>query len=171
MALKANVGDLLNSQINKELYSAYLYLTFADYYEDLGLKGYANWYMVQVQEEIAHAKIIRRYLLDNDYTVKMTAIAEPDLEFTSDVAPLKAGLEHEQYITSCINECYSAAAEVKDYRTLKLLDWLVSEQGEEETNASDMIKDFELFGTSPEGLYALDQKYAARTYVAPTMPM
>ena len=78
MALDKSVAELMNKQINEELYSAYLYLTFADYYEDRGLKGFANWYMVQVQEEVGHAKILRRYLLDNDVQVKMLAIAEPD---------------------------------------------------------------------------------------------
>ena len=73
MALDKNVAELMNKQINEELFSAYLYLTFADYYEDRGLKGFANWYMVQVQEEVSHAKILRRYLLDNDVQVKMPA--------------------------------------------------------------------------------------------------
>ncbi len=169
MAEKAGeVYDLLNKQINEELYSAYLYLTFADYYDERGLKGYANWYMVQVQEELAHAKILRRFLLDQGYSVKMFAIAEPDMEFDNDLAPLKAGLAHEKHITDCINKCYSAAAKTSDWRTVKLLDWYIQEQGEEETNASDMVKDFELFGISPQGLYALDQSYLARTFVAPT---
>lgn len=171
MALDKKVGDTLNAQINKELYSAYLYLTFADYYEDRGLKGFANWYMVQVQEEIAHAKILRRYLLDNDYQVKMAAIAEPDKTFTNDLAPLQAGLEHERYITAAINECYQAAYDVHDFRTMQLLDWFVKEQGEEETNASDMIKNMKLFGSDPKGLYDLDREYQTRVFVAPTMPM
>ena len=126
-----------------------------DYYEDRGLKGFANWYMVQVQEEVSHAKILRRYLLDNDAQVKMLAIAEPDKVFTDDLAPLLAGQEHERYITECINRCYAAAADVRDFRTMQLLDWFVKEQGEEETNASDMVKNMQLFGSDPKGLYDL----------------
>lgn len=171
MVIDEHLGELLNTQINKEFYSAYLYLTFADYYEERGLKGYANWYMVQVEEEVAHAKILRRYLLDNNYPVKMLGIEQPTMAFDSDIAPLKAGLEHEHYITSCINDCYAAAVATKDYRTMKLLDWYISEQGEEEINAEDMIKDYELFGGSPDGLFSLDTKYAARTFVAPTKAM
>ena len=102
MALDKKVGDTLNAQINKELYSAYLYLTFADYYEDRGLKGFANWYMVQVQEEVSHAKILRRYLLDNDYQVKMAAIAEPDKTFTNDLEPLQAEAELRQSLLAVI---------------------------------------------------------------------
>lgn len=171
MALGPKVGDIMNTQINKELYSAYLYLTFADYYDKRGLKGYANWYMIQVQEEIAHAKVLRRYLLDNGYDVKMLQIDEPDKTFSSDIEPLKAGLQHEQYVTSLINDCYAAAYDVRDFRTMQLLDWFVKEQNEEEVNAGDMIKDYELFGGDAKGLYDLDAKYQARIFTAPTMPM
>ena len=171
MALDAKVGDLLNTQVNKELYSAYLYLTFADYYEGRGLKGFANWHMVQVEEEVSHAKILRRYLLDNDYDVRMMAIDRPDKTFDNDLDPLLAGQQHEAYVTSLINTCYAAANDVHDFRTMQLLDWFVKEQGEEETNASDMVKNMQLFGSDPKGLYDLDREYQARTFVAPTMPM
>ncbi len=171
MALNEKVADILNKQVNKELYSAYLYLTFADYYEDRGLKGYANWYMIQVQEEVAHAKILRRYLLDNDAKVTLEAIDKPTNEYANDLEPMEGGLKHEEYITASINECYAAAYEIHDFRTMQMLDWFVKEQGEEETNARDMISDYKLFGSTPQGLYDLDQKYAARVFVAPTMPM
>jgi len=171
MALDQTVADLMNTQINKELYSAYLYLTFADYYDERGLKGFANWYMIQVQEEVAHAKILRRYLLDNDYKPTMLAIDQPTMTFADDMAPLKAAYEHECFITASINECYATAYEVHDFRTMQLLDWFVKEQGEEEATASEMVSNMELFGASPQGLYALDREYLARTFTAPTMPM
>ncbi len=172
MALSATVADKLNTQINKEIYSSYLYLTFADFYEGKGLKGYANWYMVQVQEELAHAMILRRYLLDNDVMPSMLAIDKPDKTFRDLIDPLRAGLEHERYVTSLINDCYAAAYEEKDWRTMKMLDWFIDEQGEEEVNATDMVTEMELFGAGADGLYSLDQKYASRTYTAPTsMPM
>lgn len=171
MAIDATLGKALNEQINKEIYSAYLYLTFADYYEDRGLKGFANWYMIQVEEELAHAKILRRYLLDNEYQVKMLAIAQPDKTFTDDMGPLIAAYEHEKYITASINDCYALAYEQHDFRTMQLLDWFVKEQGEEETNASDMIKNMELFGTDAKGLFELDREYQARAFTAPAMSM
>ena len=171
MALDTNVGNILNLQINKEFYSAYLYLTFADFYEEQGLKGFANWYVIQSQEELAHARILRRYLLDNDWTPTMEAIAKPDLTFTKVVEPIKAAYEHEQFITASINECYAVAQKANDFRTMQLLDWYVKEQGEEEANASDLLKAVELFGGDPKNLYDLDRENAARVYVAPTMPM
>lgn len=171
MALDTNVGNILTQQINKEFYSAYLYLTFADFYEEQGLKGFANWYVIQSQEELAHARILRRYLLDNDWTPTMEAIAKPDLTFSKVVEPIKAAYEHEQFITASINECYAVAQKVNDFRTMQLLDWYVKEQGEEEANAADLLKAVELFGGDPKNLYDLDRENAARVYVAPTMPM
>ena len=169
--LNAKVRDLLNQQINKEFYSAYLYLDFSNYYERVGLDGFANWYRIQAQEERDHAMLFYDYLQNNDELVELDAIAKPDKVFTDNMGPLKAALEHERYVTSLIDTIYAAAYEVKDFRTMEFLNWFVKEQGEEETNASDMIKNMELFGSDPKGLYDLDREYQARTYVAPTMAM
>ncbi len=158
------VRKLLNQQINKELYSAYLYMTFADYYEEEGLKGYANWYMIQAAEERDHALILRNYLHASGEKVTMTAIAKPDKVFKKNIDPLIAGLEHEKYVTSLINDIYTAADTAKDYRTMKFLDWFITEQGEEEENATDMVDKMRLFGSNAKALYDLDQEYAARVY-------
>ena len=162
------VYRLLNEQINKELYSAYLYLSFADYYDEEGLDGFCNWYEIQAQEERDHALIIRNYLHDNGCKVKLLAIDQPDKEFSSYIEPLEAALEHEQYVTGLINEIYAAAQEAKDYRTMKFLDWFVEEQMEEEDTADDMITKMKLFGSDAKALYELDQEYAARTYTMPS---
>ena len=87
------------------------------------------------------------------------------------MAPLKAGLEHEKYVTSLINNIYEAAHEVKDFRTMQLLDWFVKEQGEEEKNASDMITKMELFGSDAKGLYMLNSELGARVYSAPSLTL
>lgn len=162
------VYELINDQINKELYSAYLYLSFADYYEEEGLDGYANWYMIQAQEERDHALIFRNYLHENGERVKLLAIDMPDKVFTNFLEPLEAALEHEKYVTSLINDIYAAAIEVKDYRAMKFLDWFIEEQMEEEDSADDMITKMKLFGSDAKALYDLDQQYAARVYSTPS---
>ncbi|MBX9032872.1 ferritin [Gordonibacter massiliensis (ex Traore et al. 2017)] len=163
-----HVYELLNDQINKELYSAYLYMSFADYYEDEGLKGFANWYMIQTAEERDHALIFRKYLLDNGCSVKLKAIDQPDKTFSTYLEPLEAALEHEKYVTSLINDIYAAAHDARDYRTMKFLDWFIEEQMEEEANAEDMITKMKLFGTDAKALYDLDKEYQARAYSVPT---
>ena len=167
--MNAKVHELLNQQINKEFYSAYLYLDFSNYFEEVGLDGFANWYKVQAQEERDHAMLFYQFLQNESQKVTLEAIAKPDKEFTCHMDVLKAGLEHEEYVTSLINDIYAAAYEVKDFRTMQFLDWFVKEQGEEETNANDMITKMELFGSDPKSLYMLNQELAARIYNAPSL--
>ena len=167
--MNATVRELLNQQINKEFYSAYLYLDFSNYFEDKGLDGFANWYMVQAQEERDHAMLFYRYLQNENQTVILDAIPKPDKVFTCHMDVLKAGLGHEEYVTSLINDIYAAAYDVKDFRTMQFLDWFVKEQGEEETNANDLITKMELFGSDPKSLYMLNQELAARVYTAPSL--
>ena len=167
--LDTKVTKLLNEQITKELYSAYLYLDFSIYYESQGLDGFANWYMIQAQEERDHAMLFLKYLQLNGEKATLDVIEKPDKKLETLMDPLKAGFEHEQYVTSLINDIYAAAYDVKDFRTMQFLDWFVKEQLEEEKNADDMIKKMELFGNDSKGLYSLDAEYAARVYSAPSL--
>lgn len=158
------IAALINEQVNKELYSAYLYLDFANYYADEGLDGFAHWYEIQAQEERDHAMMMRRYLIDNGVRVTFGEIAKPDKTFKEHIDPLNAGYEHEQYVTSLINNIYSLAFAQKDFKTMQFLDWFIKEQGEEEKNAEDQIKKMKMFGYDAKGLYALNQELAARVY-------
>lgn len=167
--MNARVHELLNDQINKELYSAYLYLDFSNYFEEAGLDGFANWYYIQAQEERDHAMLFYKYLQNENMKVTLKAIDKPDKELTSHMAVLEAGLEHEKLVTSLINNIYAEAYEARDFRTMQFLDWFVKEQGEEETNANDMITKMELFGTDAKGLYMLNQELLARVYSAPSL--
>ena len=167
--MKEKVHELLNAQINKEFYSAYLYLEFSNYFKAHGLDGFANWYMIQAQEERDHAMLFYQYLQNENQTVTLEAIDKPRAELNAHIDVLKAGLAHEEYVTSLINDIYAAAYDVKDFRTMQFLDWFVKEQGEEETNANDMITKMELFGADPKSLYMLNQELAARVYTAPSL--
>ena len=169
--LNEKVTALLNEQVNKEFYSAYLYLDFSNYFEARGLDGFANWYKIQAQEERDHAMLFYQYLQNNNAKVTLEAIAKPDKVLDSDMAVLQAGLEHELYVTGLINDIYAAAHEVKDFRTMQFLDWFVKEQGEQETNASDLISKMELFGSDPKGLYMLNSELAGRVYSAPSLTL
>lgn len=165
--MDARVYELLNDQINKEFYSAYLYLSFADFYEEEGLDGFANWYEIQAREERDHAIIFRNYLHENGQKVKLLSIGQPDKTFSNYIEPLEAALRHEKYITSLIDNMYSAAMDAHDYRTMKFLGWFIAEQQEEEDNAEKMITRMKLFGSDEKALYDLDRENAARLYVTP----
>ncbi len=167
--LDKKIVELLNQQVNKEFYSAYLYLDFSNYYYDKGLNGFGNWYKVQAQEERDHAMLFIQYLQNNGEKAVLEAIDQPSVELSSPKAVLEEGLKHERYVTSLIHNLYDAAYSVKDFRTMQFLDWFVKEQGEEENNADDLIKKYELFGDDPKSLYLLDNELASRVYAAPSL--
>ena len=167
--MNEKIAYLLNDQINKELYSAYLYLDMANFYDELDLDGYANYYMIQAQEERDHALLFMKYMQSNGLKVTLEAIGKPDKVYSTILDPLEAAAEHERYVTALINNIYHEAHADKDYRTMKFLDWFVDEQMEEEENADKMISRYKLFGGDPRGLYLLDQEYAARVYTAPSL--
>lgn len=167
--LNEKVVALLNEQIVKELYSAYLYLDFSNFYSDKGLDGFANWYRIQAQEERDHALLFYDYLHNNSEKVTLGAIDAPAANLLELADPLQEGLKHEQYVTGLIHTIYAAAKEVNDFRTMQFLDWFVKEQGEEEKNANDLITKMDLFGDDPKSLYMLDQELGARVYTAPSL--
>lgn len=167
--LNDKVSELLNEQVNKEFYSAYLYLDISNYYDDKKLDGFANWFLVQAQEERDHAMLFIKYLQNNNYLPKFTAIDQPDKKYDSIEAPLEVSLEHEQFVTASINNIYDAAFSQKDFRTMQFLDWFIKEQNEEEKNAEDLIQKMELFGKDGKGLYMLDNELKGRVYAAPSL--
>lgn len=167
--LEEKVGRLLNEQINKEFYSAYLYLEFSNFYAAQGLEGFANWYQVQAQEERDHAMLFMQYLQNNNVLVELQSIDKPESGYEEFSAPLKAGLRHEQYVTELIHGIYDAAYEARDFRTMQFLDWFVKEQGEEEKNAEALVQKMDLFGSDAKGLYMLDSELAARVYAPPSL--
>ena len=169
--MNENIAFLLNQQINKEFYSAYLYLDMANFYDELDLNGYANYYMIQAQEERDHALLFLKYMQTNGLKVTLEAIDKPEAAYEGVLSPLEAAAEHERYVTALINEIYHACHEAKDYRTMKFLDWFVDEQMEEEDNADSMVSRFKLFGSDPKGLYSLDQEFAGRVYTAPSLTL
>jgi ferritin len=167
--LNKEVAALLEQQINKEFYSAYLYLDMSNYYYDKNLDGFGNWFKIQAQEERDHAELFLTYLLNNDVRPALGAIDAPDKVYENFRDPLTAALTHEEYVTSLINTIYAAASKDNDFRTLQFLDWFVKEQGEEEKNTRDLIGRYDLFGNDAKGLYALDSELGTRTYTAPSL--
>ena len=167
--LKENISRLLNEQVNKELYSAYLYLDMSNYYIENGLDGFGNWFKVQAQEEMSHAMLFIQYLQNNSEKVKLDLVKAPDVAFTGFNVPLDEALKHEQYVTASINNIYDEAYQNKDYRTMQFLDWFIKEQGEEEKNADDLVMKYKVFGTDSKGLYMLNSELAGRVYTEPSL--
>ena len=167
--MNQQIASLINEQINKELFSAYLYIDIANFYANAGLSGFENWFFVQAQEERDHAMLFRTYMLNNDEVITLTAVDAPGKTYEDYMAPLKLTLEHEQIVTASINNIYAVSYQEKDFRAMQFLDWFIKEQGEEEKNATDLIRKYELFGGDSKGLYLLDQELGTRVYAPPSL--
>ncbi len=158
-----------NDQINKELYSEYLYLSMQAYFERLNLKGFVNWMSVQVQEEHAHALGMFDYLNQRGGTVELEAIDKPETDWASPLAVFEQVLEHEEFVTSRINALMDVAEETKDRAAMSFLNWYLKEQVEEEDNVGNVLATLRLIGDDKKALLMLDKDLAARTFMQPVI--
>jgi len=162
--IKENILDALNKQINREFYSAYLYLSMSAYAESIGLKGFAQWLKVQSQEELDHAMKIYDYVIERGGKVKLYPIEEPKSEWSSIIEVFEDGYKHEVSITQSINEIVDLAMSEKDYATVNMLQWFVTEQVEEEASFSEILDKLKLIGDDKRGLFMVDIELGQRTY-------
>ena len=156
-----------NEQINKELYSEYLYLAMKVYFQKLNLKGFVNWFDVQVQEEHAHAMGMLNYLDERGGDCVLEAIDKPVIEGKTIIEVFEQVLKHEEYVTSRINHLADVAEEVKDRAALHLLDWYIKEQVEEEASVNDVLATLKLIGDDKKALLMYDKDLAARVFNPP----
>lgn len=156
------VAALLKEQVNKEFYSAYLYLGISNYYHGENLDGFGHWFELQAKEEQEHAMKILKYLQDNGVKVELGPIDAPEVTFSDNKAPLLAALQHEQYVTSLIHAVYKQARENDDFRACQFLEWFIAEQGEEEKNTGALIAKYELLSGDAKGLYLLNAELKNR---------
>ena len=157
----------INQQINKELYSEYLYVSMQAWFADQNLDGFANWMQVQGQEEHFHAMKFFNYLIERGGSVELLAIAKPPKTFTKPLKAFQMALEHEQFISKSINELMDLAIKESDHAAKSFLQWYVDEQVEEEANADRIVHKLELIKDNPQGLYMLDNELAQRVYTPP----
>jgi len=167
--ISEKLQNAFNDQINKELYSAYLYLAMKVYFQEQNLQGFVNWFDVQVQEEKAHAMGMFDYLNERGGKIELKAIDMPKLEGNCPLTIFEHVLRHEEYVTSRINALADVAEEVKDRAALHLLDWYIKEQVEEEANVGGVLATLRLIGDDKKALLMLDKDLAARTFVAPVI--
>ncbi len=166
--LSPKMQAALNAQINAEYYSSYLYLSMAAYAESTNLKGMANWFRVQAQEELGHAMKLFDYVHNRRGQVELKPIEGPPTTWDSPLAVFEATLGHEQHVTALINHLVQLAGEENDYATQAFLQWFITEQVEEEATADQIVQQLRLIQNAPGGLFMLDRELGQRTFVAPT---
>lgn len=158
-----------NDQINKELYSEYLYMSMYAYFDRQNLQGFKNWMNVQMQEEHAHAMGMFNYLHERGGKVVLQAIEHPETDWNSPVELFEHVLKHEKYVTSLINSLMDVADEVKDRAAVSFLDWYLKEQVEEEANVSKVLKTLKMVCDDKNSLYMFDKELATRVFNPPVI--
>lgn len=162
--LNKKLEEALNAQINAEFWSAYLYLSMSSDMSDKGMAGVANWFAIQFKEEQDHAMKFFNYVISRGGKVTLKPIVKVDTEWKSPLAAFEQTLQHEEKVTSLINDLYALAEQEKDYATQSMLKWFIDEQVEEEENAKAIIDTLKLIGDNGYGLYQLDKELATRVY-------
>jgi ferritin len=167
--INPRIEEAINNQINAELYSAYLYLSMAAYFEDANLPGFANWMRVQFEEEQFHGMRFLNYLVERGGRVKLEAIEKPRFEWNSVLEVFEETLAHEKHVTALINNIADIAEEEKDRATRNLLIWFIDEQVEEEGAAEKILNELRMIGGEGHGMLMLDREFASRTFVPPVI--
>jgi ferritin len=157
----------INQQINAEMYSSYLYLSMATYFESISLGGFSNWMRQQAQEEMFHGMKMFDFVCDRGGRVTLKAIDEPPSEWSSVLDVIKNVLAHEQKVTGLINNLVNLALDERDHATNIFLQWFVSEQVEEEDTAGGLVDKLKLIGSDANGLFMLDTELATRVFTLP----
>jgi ferritin len=160
--LNKTMQDAMNNQVQAELYSSYIYLSMAAYFESSNLLGAANWMRLQSQEELAHALKFFDHINERGGRVELMAIEAPPIEFESPLAVFKMAYEHEQKVTGMIHDLYKLAVAQNDYPALSMLQWFVDEQVEEEQSALAVVEQLEMIGDNKMGLFMIDRELGQR---------
>ncbi len=160
--LNEKMEEALNEQINREMYSSYLYLSMAAYSSTIGMPGFAHWFRVQVEEENIHAMKLFDYINNQGGRVRLKEIKEPPMEFGTPMKMFQQTLKHEKFITGSINELMDLASAEKDETTASFLQWYVEEQVEEEENDNEIIDKLKSFEENKSTLAEIDAELAKR---------
>ena len=160
--------NALNEQINAEQYSAFLYLSMSAYLSEKGLPGFANWMYVQYQEELSHANKFFSYIIERGGKVEIKAIKQMPDTWDGIIDIYQATQEHEQMVTSLINDLMEIAIQEKDHATQSFLQWFVDEQVEEEANVQEILDTLKLINGQGNGIFMLDREMRQRTFVDET---
>ncbi len=167
--LGKKIAEELNDQVNREFYSAYFYLSMSAYSDYLGLKGFANWFLMKNQEETQHAMKVYKYILDQGAPITLLPVKQPPSKFEGPLVMFEQTLAHEQSVTQRFNELVDISVTEKDHATHIFLQWFITEQIEEEAIVSEIINKIKLVGGKGDGLFMIDNqlgKIAATTQSA-----
>ncbi len=165
--MNEKVQEAFNNQINAELFSSYLYLSMAAYFDDINLVGASNWMRCQAQEEVLHAMKLFTFINDRQGRVHLQSIEAPEVEWNSALHVFQDAYKHEQKVTSLINDLVDISTQEKDHAAVQFLQWFIKEQVEEEAAADEVVQQLKLAGDHGAGLFMIDRELGARIFTPP----
>jgi ferritin len=165
--LNQKIQDAFNKQINAELYSSYLYLSMAAYFDSISLKGFSNWMRCQAQEELVHAMKFYSFIAERGGVVKLEAIEGPATTWGSPLHAFQEAYSHEQKVTAMINGLVDLAIQERDHASNTFLQWFVTEQVEEEASADEVVQQLKLAGDQGGGMFMIDKDLGQRVFTMP----
>lgn len=168
--MNQNLSNVMSEQINKEYYSAFLYLAMSNWLDQAGFPGASQWTYAQYQEELAHAQNLFHYMNYRDEKIEFSLIEKPDSEWQSILDVFQSVLKHEQFVTASINNLATVALSNNDHAAYIFLQWYISEQIEEEASANDIITRLKLAGDNTNALLMIDDQLGTRTFTPPVVP-
>ena len=165
--MNQKIQDAFNEQINAELYSSYLYLSMAAYFNSISLTGFANWMRVQAQEELVHVMKFYDFINERGGKVVLTAIDGPPSSWDPPLKAFENAYSHEQKVTALINGLVDLAIAEKDHAANAFLQWFVTEQVEEESSADAVVQQLKLAGDAGGGIFMIDRELGQRVFTMP----
>ncbi|KWX70955.1 ferritin [Paenibacillus riograndensis] len=165
--MKDELVNALNEQMNFEFYSAHVYLAMAAYCSGESLDGFANFFLIQAEEERFHAMKIYKFLNDRDFRATLAALPEPKNEYLSMLDAFEHAFAHEQQNTTRFYHLADLALDEREHATIYFLKWFIDEQVEEEALFSNIIAKLKRIETDSNAFYMLDAEFAGRTFTAP----
>ena len=160
--ISKKMAKAINTQINREFYSAFLYLAMANDAIEKGYLGTGKWMSIQFKEEQEHALKFAKYLQDQGAKVELAAMAAPKKVWKGILDMFEDALKHEKQVTAWIYALNAQAVKEKDYATQSMLKWFIDEQVEEEANCNEAISALSLVGTSAGSAYMVDRHIGKR---------
>lgn len=165
--LSEKLHAALNAQMNYEFYSAHAYLAMAAYCTDESYDGFANFFLVQSEEERFHAMKFYNYLSDMGYTATIEGFSNPGNDFASVLDAFEQALKHEKKVTRRIYELSDIALEEREHATMAFLKWFIDEQVEEEATFNTLIAKISRIKNDLSAVFMLDAELANRTFTPP----
>ena len=157
----------INKQINAEIYSAYMYLAMAAYFEDISLGGFAQWMRIQYEEELAHAMRFYNHMCERSGRVTLLPIEAPPTQWKSPLHVFEETLKHERHVTALIHKLVDLSIDLKDHASTQMLQWFIEEQVEEEATAETILDELKLIGEAKSGLFMMNRELSQRTFTPP----